>query len=381
VIDAPVVSSVEAWLVRLPLVRPVRFATHTWSNWNYVVVRVESASGRTAGAFGFIGELPIDLMVTEVVGPALVGQPAGDLHSLAERCANAAGPPLCDLVRPAASLVEVCLWDIASQEAGLPLWQLLQTSSERRSVVPVMLVEHRREDDSPLSFATRVAALSATGVDTIKLKHYGDAKETRARLSAIRGISGDELELVVDVGWAWTDLSSAIEEALMWEEFRLTWIEDPFPPHHILDAVGLRKAIHSPIGIGDMVTSLELAERLIIEGAVDVLRVDVTTMGGIAGVGRLTATAADAGVEISPELLAEVHQHLAFAWPSVRLVELYTPDSGIWSGDGLMRQAALDFQDPGHIKAPVTPGSGLELDWVMIERHAARQSRHPTHGR
>src|SRR5207253_1302119 len=119
----------------------------------------------------------------------------------AERCANAAGPPLCDLVRPAASLVEVCLWDIVSQEEGVPLWQLLRTSSKSRSVVPVMLVEHSRENDSPRSFALRVAALSEAGVDTIKLKHYGDAEETRSRLSAIRDIAGYELELVVDVGW------------------------------------------------------------------------------------------------------------------------------------------------------------------------------------
>jgi L-alanine-DL-glutamate epimerase-like enolase superfamily enzyme len=374
--EAPPVASVESWLVRLPISRPVHFSSGTWDRWNYVVARVRTSDGEEGCAYGFLGEIPVDLMVTELVAPAVVGAELGDLRLVGEACAQAAGPPLVDLVRPAASLVEVCLWDLAAQDAGIPLWRLIAPEAARRDV-PVMLVEHRRAGDTPAAFAERVAALARDGVHSVKVKHYGDAAETAARLAAIRTLVGRELELVVDVGWQWRELSIARSELRDWEQHELAWIEDPFPPGQVEDAASLRASIETPIGIGDLVTSVALAERLIDRGAVDVLRVDVTTMGGIAGVERLVRLAASAGVELSPELLAEVHQHTAFAWPQVRGVELYSPASGVWSGDAFVRPTALAFAGAGRIEAPEAAGSGLELDWDAVERHAVRSSRYP----
>jgi L-alanine-DL-glutamate epimerase-like enolase superfamily enzyme len=374
-VAVPRIASVESWLIRLPLGRPIHFSSGTWSHWNYVVVRVRADDGREAAAYAFIGEIPVDVMVCELVAPLVTGVAIDDLGTVAERCASAAGPPLSDLVRPAASMIEVCLWDLAAQRADVPLWRLLCAQPARRTA-PVMFVEHRRDGDTPETFAARVAALAEDGVPSVKIKHYGDVAETTARLAAIRAAVREELELVVDAAWLWPDVASAVRDARAWEEHRLAWIEDPFPPNRIADAAGLREAIDTPLGIGDMVTSIDVAERLIRSGAVDVLRIDVTTMDGIAGVARLTALAASVGVDVSPEVFAEVHQHLAFAWPSMRGVEIYTPGSGVWSADAFIRPSAMTFADAGHIVAPEQPGSGLAIDWEAVETRADRYSRH-----
>lgn len=375
-LEVPAVTSVDAWLVRLPLARPVHFAARTWATWHYVIVRVDSASGHSAGTYSFIGEIPIDLMVTDIVAPNLAGRAGDDLRTVAEQCALAAGPTLGDVVRPAASLVEVCLWDIVSQQEAKPLWSLLSNDPVRPSA-PVMLVDHRRDGDSVGSFAQRIASLAGVGSNAVKIKHYGDAAETRALLEAIRQTAGPEIEIVVDVGWAWDDLGSAIAEARLWDECRLAWIEDPFPPHLVREAAALRSAVDSPIGIGDMVTSLSLAERLIDEGAVDVLRVDATMMGGLAAMERLDVAATAAGVRLSPELMIELHQHLAFALPSVTGVEMYAPDSGIWSGDVFVRPGAFAW-DGGQLLPPAGAGSGLAIDWEAVGLHATRHSRYQT---
>lgn len=368
------VASIEAWRVVVPFARPIRFSTSSWDGWNYVVVRVRTDEGREAAAYSFIGEIPIDVMVTELVAPRLVGVDAGDLRDVVERCANAAGPPLADVVRPAASLVEVCLWDLAAQAAEVPLWRLLCGEPARREA-PVMHVEHRREGDTTAAFAERVAAIAASGVPAVKVKHYGDVAETTGRLAAVRAAAPADLRLILDVGWAWPDVATAVREARAWEPFGLTWLEDPFPPNRIADAAQLRAAIDIPLGIGDMVTSLDVAERLIGSGAVDVLRVDVTTMGGIGGVARLAGLAVDAGVSISPELLVESQQHLAFAWPSVVGVEVYSPASGIWGAGTFVLPDGLTFDGPGRIVLPERPGSGLAVDWEAVDRLAARHSR------
>jgi L-alanine-DL-glutamate epimerase-like enolase superfamily enzyme len=370
------IASLEAWLIRLPFDKPIRYASGTWDGWSYIVVRTRTDDGREAASYSFIGEIPLDLVVTELLAPRLVGTEIGDLRSVAERCAAAAGPALSDVVRPAASLVEVCLWDLAAQAAGVPLWRLL-CDEPARAEAPLLVVEHRREGDTPETFGQRVAGMAADGVQAVKIKHYSDAAETAARLAAIRDATTEQLDIVVDVGWMWPDLPTAVRDARAWEEYAVAWIEDPFPPTRVKEAARLREAIEIPIGIGDMLTNVDLAERLIDEGAVDVLRVDVTTMGGIAGVERLVTRAAAAGVDVSPELLAELHQHLAFAWPAVRGVEIYSPASGIWGADAFLGAGGLAFEGAGRLLAPEAPGSGLDVDWDAVERRAARFSRYP----
>ncbi len=253
----------------------------------------------------------------------------------------------------------------------MPLWKLL-APEPARSELPVMIVEHRRDGDTSEAFAARVAVLAAEGASAVKIKHYGDAADTTARIAAIRAAVGPALELVVDVGWACTDVESAVALARAWEGHGLAWIEDPFPPEWVDEAVRLRSAVAAPIGIGDGVTSVDLARRLIRSGAVDVLRVDVTTMGGVAGVARLVRAAADAGVRVSPEIFAEVHQHLAAAWPGVLGVEVYSAESRIWAADEFVRPGALRWSQGGGFTLPEAPGSGLALDWDAVARHAVR---------
>lgn len=379
-IAPPRVASVEAWLVPLALERQIRFEqSGWWTHWRYIVVRVRDEQGRTAGSYTFIGEIPLDVMVTELIAPNVVGAEIEDLHAVAERCAGAGGPSLVDTVRPAASLVEMCLWDLAAQAADVPLWKLLAADPARERA-RVMHVEHLRDGDTPETFAARIAAMVAEGVRAVKVKHYKVVAETSERLAAIRAAVPGELEIVVDPAWLWSDVDTAIEAARAWEEYELAWIEDPFPPHLVAEAAQVRAAVRTPIGVGDLVTNVDLAERLIRDGAVDVLRVDATTMGGYAGAARLTALAAEHGVDVSPELLAEQHQHLAFACPTARGVEIYSPDSGIWSAGAIVRPGALTYADAGHVLAPTRPGSGLEFDWEAVERHAVRGSRYPEEG-
>ena len=370
------IASVGAWLVRLPLGRPLRFESGTWRHWHFVVVRVRTADGLEGAAYTHLGEVPIDLTVTGLVAPDLAGRELGDLAGVAERASQLASPPLADIVRPAASLVEVCLWDIAAQAAGLPLWRLLAPEAARSSI-PVMVVEHRRDDDTPEAFAARVAMHAAQGVPAVKLKHYGDVADTTARLAAVRDAAGPGLDLVVDVGWAWRDVDAAIRTTREWQGHGIAWIEDPFPPECVTDAARLRAAVEAPIGIGDGVTSVDLARRLVDGGAVDVLRVDATTMGGIAGVARLVGEAGDAGVRVSPEIFAEVHQHLSAALPAMLGVEVYSAESRVWPAGLFVGAEALTWQSGGSLELPTAPGSGLAIDWDAVDRNAIRSSSYP----
>ncbi len=68
----PSIASVEAALVRLPLPQPLRFEAGSWSHWYYAVARVTTADGVVGSAYTHIGEVPVDVMVTELMAPALV---------------------------------------------------------------------------------------------------------------------------------------------------------------------------------------------------------------------------------------------------------------------------------------------------------------------
>ena len=79
----------------------------------------------------------------------------------------------------------------------------------------------------------------------------------------------------------------------------------------------LTEAVRTPVAAGDEVSVPSVIETLITDRAVDVVRLDATSMGGFAGFGRLAAQAHAAGFQSSHHAYGEIQQHCVFAWPAV----------------------------------------------------------------
>src|SRR5262245_24679873 len=262
----------------------------------------------------------------------------------------------------ALSLVDICCWDIKAQVAGMPLATLLGGS---RDEVAVSIAGGYPElTPDPESVKEEVARYLAAGYRSIKLAANGSSADT-ARLSAAREAGGDDVDLIVDVHWTWRDLRSAIRCARDWEQFDLTWLEDPFPARLAALVGPFRRSVDIPLGLGEDRAGLDDFTALL-ELDVDVVRIDATVCGGITEFLRVVAVAAARGRSVSPHVFPELHVHLAAALPNVIGVELVDPSSGVSPIDRLLQPIEIHA---GMAAPPDRPGVGIVFDPDALEHY------------
>jgi L-alanine-DL-glutamate epimerase-like enolase superfamily enzyme len=367
------IERAEAWTCRFELPAPVTLGDYVIRQREFVVVRIRTRGGAEGVAYALSRGAPVDLVVTDCLGPVIVGLDALDIPYVSEQCARAMITlGTSGIALRAYSLVDIALWDIKAKLADLPVWRLL---GGYRREIPVMLVApYAMAEESDQDYAVRLGQ-EAAGFKSLKLYPLKSAKETALRLQAIRDTLGGSMQLVLDMAWSWKSISEAAIAARLWEAIRLTWIEDPFPPDRVDLIGGLRAAISTPIGAGDEVTERRLVDSLLSTRAVDVLRLDATTIGGFSAFASIAERAQSLGCPVSPHIYPEIHQHCAFAWPSVERLEIYPANSPTWLGDRLLRSAADLRLEDGKLEAPDSAGLGLELNWEAVEKYSTRFSQ------
>jgi L-alanine-DL-glutamate epimerase-like enolase superfamily enzyme len=140
----------------------------------------------------------------------------------------------------------------------------------------------------------------------------------------------------------------------------------------VRSAARLKAAGIVPIAIGDEVSDPRQLERLIEADALDVVRLDATTLGGVQAYHEVATLGAAAGLELSPHVYPEVHVHLAGAWPGVLAVETFEAESRVFPSH-LFVSGGPELSG-GRIHAPSAAGLGFELDWERIRKHARQQA-------
>ena len=135
----------------------------------------------------------------------------------------------------------------------------------------------------PEETGAQTAQLYAGGWRRFKAPIAATPERTAARLRAARAAAPDAW-LGMDAAWVYDDVDAAAAFIESIPDVGLGWFEDVFPPG---DAGILRRlgtASRRPIAQGDEQGGSYYPEALIAAGAVDVIRVDFTCMGGITGV-------------------------------------------------------------------------------------------------
>ncbi len=368
-------ARVEAWACVYPVPRPFTLGSVHIARREYVVARLTADDGTEGVAYSLSRNAPLDLILTDMLAPKVLGEDALDPAAAAERCARgllAAGTE--GIVGRALSLLDVALWDLRGRAAGQPVWRLLGGGGVVAEA-PVLLVEgYPRDGESVEAFGERLAGRAAEGYRVLKLANLPDPVQVADRLRAVRAAAGDEVELTVDVAWAWRRVDEALAAARLWEPYRLAWIEDPFPASWTHAISSLSFLVETPIGVGDDVTSPALLEELLHRRAIDRLRMDALTIGGFTAFRAVAGRAHASRIPVATHVHPEVHQHCAFGLPGVDMVEMFPRGSEFDCVHEFVLPESLDLAAPGLVRASERPGLGLELDWDSVEAHAVRHT-------
>lgn len=264
----------------------------------------------------------------------------------------------------AMSGIDIALWDIKGKALQMPIWRLLGGGFHQKIKCYASVLW----EATPEKTYARAAQLRDRGFEAVKFGWgpMGQDAENDVRMvaEARRGL-GAKADLMIDAGLVW-DAKTAIQRARAFAEYNPFWLEEPLMPG---DYAGYRKLSNSTdlrIAAGEEESGRETFQRLIVEGDVDVVQVDLTRCGGFTE-GMKIASMADSYAKkvanhgFTTYINVAAALHFLNSIPNSIVAEYVAQDhDGNDLRDRITKQRVLARD--GYLEMPQEPGLGLELD-------------------
>ena len=342
----------------------------------WTFVRVDSSDGRSGwGEATLQGCAPAVHAHVARLKPALLGRKL----KLPVAVMDIVGT--CGRDNPEAAAIsglDQAIWDVASQEHGKPLADVLGVF-QRSTIGLYANVNRGTLDRSPAGFAARAREAARRGFDAVKIAPFDGlqpdktnttegAKAIRAgieRIAAVRAAIGANARLLVDCHWR-LDEAAAHHVLRELEPFNLYWLESPLAetPANFPALRRLRKRANSTgvrLAGCEMMIGRDGFQPFLDAGVYDVIMPDVKYAGGLRELLRIGEAAARCGVACSPHNpsgpIAHAHSlHLSAHLAQFPFLEFQYAESPLF-----FEFVAGDMPDPSAGRSDLPQGAGLGL--------------------
>jgi L-alanine-DL-glutamate epimerase-like enolase superfamily enzyme len=362
------IADVSVATIHGALPAPVVFGDWIMRHREYAVVRVTTTSGHQGWAFTLTRDGAVAEQIRKAIAPVYHGADVADrerLFRVASRrslASHSAGIGL-----RALSIVDLAVWDVTAKLGDVSIAELL--GGRTQPMPAVAIIGYPPGSMGPEETGKQTADLYDTGWRRFKAPVAATEELSAARLRAARANAPDAW-IGCDAAWIYDDVDSAAEFVESIDDVRLGWFEDVFPPGDAGLVGELRRRVSVPIAMGDEQGGSYYPEALLQADAVDVVRIDLTCMGGITGGRRVIDRCLQAGVAFAPHMFAHVHSQVfsALGFPEVP-IEWGVPWTGVDPyADSLVQPVVSDG-----MMAPLSdaPGFGalLDVDWATSQPH------------
>jgi galactonate dehydratase len=229
----------------------------------------------------------------------------------------------------AISAVDIALWDLAGQYAGMPIYNLLGGRSRDRILIYNTCVNWGKHLDYQAWMEGHAGELAADllkhGTKAMKLwpfdrfgatlagpvqpvgnvpscrplqsarvlAHYLDNENLKRGLEIvadIRRTMGDKIQIAIE-GHARWDLTTALRIARALEPYDIMWLEEIMPPDNAEAYVRLKSATKVPICQSERIFTRYGFRQFIDKNAADIIMPDVSWCGGITEVRKIASMA------------------------------------------------------------------------------------------
>lgn len=331
--------------------------------------------------------------VEDYVAPLAVGRHPADIEDLGAVTRYSSYWRQGPVLNNAISGLDMALWDIAGKRAGMPVYELF--GGRARAAVPVYTHAAGRDVEEVLD---RVSMFIERGYRSVRCQiaapgrgHYGAPALASARGQApyldgwepaayvrllpqmftrIREAVGDEVALLHDVHSRLTP-KEAIVLCRSLEQSRLGFVEDVVAPEHYDHLPQIRAASPVPIAVGELLVSVPEAARLVVGRGVDLLRLHVSSIGGVTPARKLMALCELTGVRTAWHGPADVSPVGVAA--NVAL-DVSSPAFGYQEGHDYPEHVKEIFPGcpevrNGYLWPSSAPGWGIDLDETVASRY------------
>ena len=260
------------------LADPIHFGSWVMRHREFALVRIDSEAGLSGFAYCLTRDGPLAEIVRRTIAPAYVGGPIHDPAAAfraalwSNNAVHAAG-----IGMRALSVVDIAAWDLAARAEGQTMAEYL--GGERRRM-PVTGIVGYPPSIGPDETVAQIRALWEAGWRRFKLPIAPTPDASIARLQAARE-AFPEAWLGIDNNFYSKTAADAIAFGRRLDGLSIGWFEDVVPPGDAAMVAEIRKGISTPVAMGDEQGGSYHPQALLAFDAVDVLRVDATTNGGI----------------------------------------------------------------------------------------------------
>jgi L-alanine-DL-glutamate epimerase-like enolase superfamily enzyme len=347
----------------------------------YPFVLVHTEDGLTGiGECDHYGYELVAPAVERLLKPLLVGQNALDTNILWDRMAGVMQRMSFFGIGPAASGIDIALWDLKGKALGVPIHQLM--GGKRRDRVKFYASSLRR-DMSVKEEVARAVKLVEQGWRAYKLHGAiqtgvdDPADHTVETVKGLRAELGPDVDILVDVNGAYSR-HHAIAIGRQLEELGVHHFEEPVKATDLDGLAKVAAALDIPVAAGERCYNRWQMYDLARHGHVDILQPDALRIGGLTELLRVEAMASTMRVPITlhnvqPTVATVAHVHFGAVSATMPYAQEYNIEPSLIRDEQPILAAPLEIEPGGFIRVPEGPGLGIELDLPLMRRLAEAQ--------
>lgn len=363
--DKQIISQVEIYKLRMPLIEPfitsLAYETHVENV--IVVLRTESGItgfGESSPYMPVNGEsIDTCFIVGQYFAKLLKGK---DALQLQEHLA--AMDRLIYANTSIKSAFDIALHDIIGQHKQMPLYELYGGKNNKQ-----LVTDYTVSLDSAEKMAADALKIKNQGYPSIKVKLGDTKKKDVGRIKMIRKAVGKEIPLRIDANQGW-GVTEAIETLKALKKYGVEHCEEPVPKWNFMRLHKVRKNSPIPIMADESCGDVHDAERLLKLKACDMFNIKVGKAGGvynaceIVKLGDKAKMHMQVGAFLESRLGMTASAHLALCSDNIVHCDFDTPlmfSEDIVTG-GLMYHAN------GVMKVPDLPGLGASIAQSQLDK-------------
>lgn len=373
------IDRIELWAVRIPYVRPIKFAFGSRYVGDYLIMKIHTDDGAYGiGAGGALwppvsGECirgAIQIVEEYFAEQVLLGENPFNINQIVDKMDR-----LCVGQTMTKSSVDFTLHDLMARVYGVPIYQLLG-GAQREEIRQEWIVLL----DTPEKMAEIAKEFVDRGYAGVKMKWSGDFDLDLQRTRQIRAAIGENSELCVDVNQAYS-ADGAIKIINATEEYNMKFVEEPVHRDDFDGFCKVRQHTKQALAADESAWTIRDAVRFIKFNLVDYLHAAPSRIGGLVKMRRYVEMAQANFVTCiysiynSPALEYAISAHFSFASRPKKvadeIVGIYNVHGGYSTDD--IKEGITDHINPpmrnGVLYKPEGAGLGMELNMDYIEKH------------
>jgi D-galactarolactone cycloisomerase len=270
----------------------------------------------------------------------------------------------------AMSGIDIALWDLAAQAAGVSIASLLGgvfRNPIRVYASGLPALDRHAGNEALETLVHEAVRLRAEGYTGLKMALGKGIEGDLRSVRAVRDRLGDDFLIYTDAAGVY-DRAQALKLGRELEALQVAWLEMPIPPEDVDGYGQLADALTLPIALDSLSSRYEVAEFIRRRG-LDVVQPDVCRAGGITECRRIAELADAFGLAFAPHVSigSAVHVaatlHLAAAMPNTMTSEHWIGDNPI--GNAWLKQP-IQIVD-GYAALPAGTGLGIALTPEALE--------------